>query len=124
MDSFRRPVFQRFVSWICFVRPKISKDSIRFVSEGFVYESRILNNNSMRLAPLCLFQALSQASHARCAVKKTDSAESRPIQMSVESALMENGISNVKASQSPALSPVQNYVLAGKVKIKPECLDS
>ena len=43
VDSFRTTVFKRFVSWIRFVRPKISKDSIRFVSEGFVYESRILN---------------------------------------------------------------------------------
>jgi hypothetical protein len=43
VDSFCTTVFKRFVSWIRFVRPKISKDTIRFVSEGFVYESRILN---------------------------------------------------------------------------------
>ncbi len=42
VDSFRTTVFKRFVSWIRFVRPKISKDSIRFVLEGFVYKSRIL----------------------------------------------------------------------------------
>ncbi len=41
-DLFCRPVFERFVSWIRFVRPNISKDSIHFISEGFVYESRIL----------------------------------------------------------------------------------
>jgi hypothetical protein len=34
---------ERFVSWIQFVRPKISKDSIRFDLEGFVFDSRILN---------------------------------------------------------------------------------
>ena len=32
VDSFRDAIFKRFVSWIRFVRPKISKDSIRFVS--------------------------------------------------------------------------------------------
>ncbi len=42
VDSFRATVFKRFVSWIRFVRPKISKDLIRFVLEGFVYESHIL----------------------------------------------------------------------------------
>ena len=42
VDSFCTTVFKRFVSWIRFVRPKISKDSIHFVLEGFVYESRIL----------------------------------------------------------------------------------
>ncbi len=55
-DLFRRPVFERFVSWIRFVdlflkdsfcgfilwKQKISNFSIRFVLEGFVYESRIL----------------------------------------------------------------------------------
>jgi hypothetical protein len=46
VDSFRTTVFKRFVSWIRFVRPKISKDSICFVSEGFVYESRILRSYS------------------------------------------------------------------------------
>jgi hypothetical protein len=39
-------VFKRFVSWIRFVRPKISKGLIRFVSEGLVYESRILTLNT------------------------------------------------------------------------------
>ncbi len=56
-DLFRRPFFKRFVSWvrfvelfskifillIRFVRPKISNNSISFISEGFVYDSRILN---------------------------------------------------------------------------------
>ena len=48
VDSIRTTVFKRFVSWIRFVRPKISKDSIRFVSEGFVYESRILSCSHSR----------------------------------------------------------------------------
>jgi hypothetical protein len=43
VDLFRDAIVKRFVSWIRFVRPKISKDSICFVSEGFVYESRILS---------------------------------------------------------------------------------
>ncbi len=42
VDSFCRPVFQRFISWIRFVRSKIPNYSICFVLEGFVYESRIL----------------------------------------------------------------------------------
>jgi hypothetical protein len=42
VDSFRDAIFKRFILWIRFVRPKISNYSIRFVSEGFVYESRIL----------------------------------------------------------------------------------
>jgi hypothetical protein len=37
MDSFHG-----FVSWIRFVKAKIPNYSIHFVSEGFVYESRIL----------------------------------------------------------------------------------
>jgi hypothetical protein len=45
VDSFRRPVFQRFISWIRFVRSKIPNYTIRFVLEGFVYESRILIKN-------------------------------------------------------------------------------
>ena len=53
-DSRIQSIFKRFVSWrnfqipvswIRFVRPKISKDSICFISEGFVYESRILTVN-------------------------------------------------------------------------------
>ncbi len=40
-DLIHRPVFKRFVSWIQFVRPKISY-SIRINSEGFVYESHKL----------------------------------------------------------------------------------
>ena len=50
-DSFCRPVFQRFVLWIRFVRSKIPNYLIRFVSEGFVYESRILikKNNCLIL---------------------------------------------------------------------------
>ena len=47
VDSFRRHVFERFVSWIRFWKIRFVKIffpnySIRFVSEGFVYESRIL----------------------------------------------------------------------------------
>ncbi len=41
-DSFRGFIFERFVSWIRFVKAKIPNYSIRFVSEGFVYKSRIL----------------------------------------------------------------------------------
>ncbi len=48
VDSFCDTIFVRFVSWIRFVRPKISKDSIRFVLEGFVYESRILKIDAQR----------------------------------------------------------------------------
>ncbi len=43
VDSFCRPVFQRFVLWIRFERSKIPNHSICFVLEGFVYESRILS---------------------------------------------------------------------------------
>ncbi len=46
VDSFCDAIFKRFISWIRFVRPKISNYSICFVSEGFVYKSRILINNS------------------------------------------------------------------------------
>ncbi len=42
VDSFRTTVFKRFVSWIRFVNIFFPNYSIRFVSEGFVYESRIL----------------------------------------------------------------------------------
>ncbi len=45
VDSFCPKVLKRFVSWIRFVRPKISKNSICFVSDGFLYDSRILNFN-------------------------------------------------------------------------------
>jgi hypothetical protein len=41
VDSFRRPVFERFVLWIRFVKTKIPNYSIHFVLEGFVYESLI-----------------------------------------------------------------------------------
>ncbi len=44
VDSFRTTVFKRFVLWICFVKIIFPNYSIRFVSEGFVYESRILRN--------------------------------------------------------------------------------
>jgi hypothetical protein len=47
-NLFCRPVFQRFVLWIRFVRSKIPNYSICFVAEGFVYESRILNYNICR----------------------------------------------------------------------------
>jgi hypothetical protein len=47
VDSILRTFFQRFVSWIRFVRPKISKDLIRFNSEGFVYDSRILKFHTL-----------------------------------------------------------------------------
>ncbi len=43
-DSIRRAFFKRFVSRIRFVRPKISNYLIHFDSEGFVYDSSILNN--------------------------------------------------------------------------------
>ncbi len=39
-DSICRPVFKRFVSWIRFVRPKISNYSICINSEGLVWEFR------------------------------------------------------------------------------------
>jgi hypothetical protein len=42
VDSICRPVFKRFFLWIRFVRSKIPNYSIRFVSEGFLYDSRIL----------------------------------------------------------------------------------
>ena len=45
-DSFRGFIFERFVSWIRFVKAKIPNYSIRFVSEGFVYESRILTKKT------------------------------------------------------------------------------
>ena len=44
VDLFCSTVFKRFVSWIRFVKKKSQKGSIRFVSEGFVYESSILSN--------------------------------------------------------------------------------
>jgi hypothetical protein len=47
VDLIRRPVFKRFVLWIQFVRPKISKYMICFDSEGFVYESRKLSSDAM-----------------------------------------------------------------------------
>ncbi len=43
VDSICRPVFERFVLWICFVKTKIPNYSIHFVSEGFIYDSRILS---------------------------------------------------------------------------------
>jgi hypothetical protein len=43
MDLIHRYVFKRFVSWIQFVMPKISKYSILIDSEGFVYKSRQLD---------------------------------------------------------------------------------
>ncbi len=48
MDSFRGFVFERFVSWICFVKNFFPNYSIRFISEGFVYESRILRKNTIQ----------------------------------------------------------------------------
>jgi hypothetical protein len=48
-DLIRRPFFIRFVSWIWFIRPKISNYSICFDSEGLVYESRILNFSTFNL---------------------------------------------------------------------------
>jgi hypothetical protein len=40
VDSIRKSVFERFVSWIRLQKSQITQ----FVSKGFVYESRILNN--------------------------------------------------------------------------------
>jgi hypothetical protein len=48
-DLIRRAFFKRFVSWIRFVRSKIPNYSIRFVLEGFVYESRILSYDALLL---------------------------------------------------------------------------
>jgi hypothetical protein len=45
VDLFCPKVLKRFVLWICFVGPKISKYSICFILEGFVYDSRILSFN-------------------------------------------------------------------------------
>ncbi len=47
-DLIRRPFFKRFVFWIRFVRPKISNYLICFDLEGFVYESRNLNQEKLR----------------------------------------------------------------------------
>jgi hypothetical protein len=54
-DSICRPFFKRFVSWIQFVRPKISNYSINFDSEGFVYESRKLTLYSVISSPAFLW---------------------------------------------------------------------
>ncbi len=56
VDSIRRPVFKRFISWIRFVRPKISKYSIDFDLEGFVYESRKLNQMSFHILVIMIYQ--------------------------------------------------------------------
>ena len=48
-DSFCGFVFERFVLWICFVKKFFPNYSIRFVLEGFVYESRILTKNNLRV---------------------------------------------------------------------------
>jgi hypothetical protein len=48
-DLIRRAFFKRFVSWLRFVRSKNPNYSIRFVSEGFVYESRILSYDALLL---------------------------------------------------------------------------
>jgi hypothetical protein len=42
VDLIRRPVFKRFVLWICFVKFFFQNYSIRIDSEGFVYWDMVL----------------------------------------------------------------------------------
>ncbi len=56
VDLICRPVFKRFILWIRFVRPKISKYSINFDLEGFIYESRKLNQMSCHILVIMIYQ--------------------------------------------------------------------